>query len=66
MFNNIIKSKSYNAFYMLRECFLRASRIHLIIQIITDATDDKLNKLIIKVTHNDLYDDLYHHYKDAH
>lgn len=68
MFNNIIKKKSRNAFYMLRECFIKAtewfqessSRVYPKEQIITDVADDKINKIIIKMIYKQFYDDLYH------
>ena len=68
MFNNIIKIKSSNAFYMLQECFIKttdwfqefSSRVYLKEQIITDAADDKINKIIIKMIHKHFYDDFYH------
>lgn len=68
MFNNIIKLKSNDAYYMLRQSFitatewfeLSATRIHKEGQIITDAAEEIMNKMILKEARNEFYDDLFH------
>ncbi len=68
MFNNIIKLKSNNAYYMLQECFTistewfeaSASRIHKENQLLTDSANQLIDKMILKDARNEFYDDEYH------